>query len=76
MEAQWQADRSMLRTLLRTQPTWTRRDYAEAIGRSVAWIKKWVQRLRGAPPDDVAMLRSQSHARKHPPPKLSHVVID
>jgi len=40
MEAQWQADRSMLRTLLRTQPAWTQRDYAEAVGRSVAWVKK------------------------------------
>lgn len=48
MEAQWQADRSMLRTLLRTQPAWTQRDYAEAIGRSVAWVKKWAKRLRAA----------------------------
>ncbi len=46
MEAQRQADRSMLRTLLRTQPQWTQRDYAETIGRSVAWVKKWRKRLR------------------------------
>ena len=76
MEAQWQADRSMLRTLLRTQPLWTQRDYAQAIGRSVDWVKKWMKRLRAAPADDLAVLRSQSRARKYPPPKLSQTVID
>lgn len=41
MEAQWQADRSMLGTTLRTQPAWTQWDYAAAVGRSVAWVKNW-----------------------------------
>ncbi len=76
MEAQWQADRAMLRTLLRTQPAWTQQDYADAIGRSVAWVKKWAQRLRAAPTDDLSVLRSRSRARKHPPPKLNQLVID
>ncbi len=76
MVALWQADRAMLRTLLRTQPQWTHRDYAQSIGRSVAWVKKWTKRLRAALPDDVAVLRSQSRARKHPPPRLSPTVID
>lgn len=44
MEAQWMADRAMLRTLLRTQPAWTQREYAAAVGRSVAWVKKWAKR--------------------------------
>ncbi len=76
MEAQWQADRSMLRRLMQTQPQWTQRDYADAIGRSMAWVKKWTKRIRAAPADDVAVLRSQSRARKHPPPRLSQIVID
>jgi hypothetical protein len=76
MEAQWMADRWMLRTLLRTQPQWTQRDYAEAVGRSMAWVKTWTKRLRAAPADDVAVLRSQSRARNQPPPKLSLIVID
>jgi hypothetical protein len=76
MDAQWYADRTHLRILLRTQPTWTQRDYAEAIGRSLAWVKKWIKRLRVAPPHDVTVLRSQSRARKHPPPRLSQTVID
>ena len=76
MEAQWQADRSMLRRLMQTQPAWTQRDYADAVGRSIAWVKKWTKRLRAAPPDDVTVLRSQSCARKHAPPKLHQAVID
>ncbi len=43
MEAQWQADRAMLRRLMQTQPTWTQRDYEQSIGRSIAWVKKMVQ---------------------------------
>jgi hypothetical protein len=76
MEAQWQADRSMLRTLLRTQPAWTQQDYANVIGRSLGWVRKWTRRLRAAPADDVAVLRSRSRARKQPPPRLSQAVID
>jgi len=76
MEAQWQADRSMLRRLMHTQPRWTQRDYADAIGRSMAWVKKWTKRLRAVPTDDLAVLRSQSRARKQPPPRLSQIVID
>ena len=76
MEAQWQADRAMLRRLMQTQPTWTQHDYAQSIGRSVAWVKKWTKRLWAAPPDDLAVLRSHSWARKHPPPKLSQTVVD
>jgi hypothetical protein len=76
MEAQWQADRAMLRTLLRTQPTWTHQDYADAIGRSLGWVRKWRKRLRATPVDDVHVLRSQSRARKQLPPKLSQTVID
>ncbi len=76
MEVQWQADRAMLRRLMQTQPQWTQRDYAQSIGRSVAWVKKWIKRLRAAPLDDLAVLRSQPPVRKHLPPKLSQTVID
>ena len=76
MEAQWLADRTTLRTLLRTHPQWTVRDFAEAIGRSRGWVKKWRKRLRAAPPDDDTVLHSQSRAHKHPPPPLDRRVID
>jgi hypothetical protein len=76
MEAQWLADRTTLRTLLRTHPPWTVRDVAEAIGRSRGWVKKWRKRICVAQPDDDTVLHSLSRARKHPPPPLDHRVID
>ncbi len=76
MEAQWLADRTTLRTLLRTHPDWSVRDFAEAIGRSRGWVKKWRKRLHAAPSDDDAALRSRPRRRKHPPPPLHQQVID
>src|SRR5256885_16268480 len=76
MEAQWLADRRHLRTLLATQPQWTRQDLAQALGHSLGWVKKWINRLRNAAPNDDTILQSQSRARKHPPPVLSPIVVD
>jgi hypothetical protein len=76
MEEHWLADRTTLRTLLRTQPRWTVQDLAEAVGRSRSWVKKWRLRLRAAPPDDDQVLHSQSRARRHPPPRLSPAVVE
>jgi len=76
MEAQWVADRQHLRTLLASRPEWTRQDLAEAVGRSLGWVKKWIKRLANAAPDDTTVLQSQSRARKHPPPTISQSVID
>jgi hypothetical protein len=42
MEAQWIADRLRLRTLLVTRPDWTQQDLADAVGRSLSWVKKWI----------------------------------
>jgi len=76
MEAQWVADRLHLRTLLTTQPDWTLQDLAEAVGRSLGWVKKWKKRLQAAAPQDEQVLQSQSRARMHPPPTLSPLVVD
>lgn len=76
MEAQWMSDRLHLRILLTTRPDWTRQDLADALGRSVSWVKKWVKRLRAAAADDESVLHSHSRARNHPPPALSQRVID
>jgi hypothetical protein len=43
---------------------------------SVGWVKKWIKRLREALPEDEAVLHSQSRARKHPPARISQVVVD
>jgi hypothetical protein len=76
MEAHWVADRTLLRALMRTQPTWTLQDLAEATHRSLGWVKKWVTRLRAAAPDDDRVLHSRSRARRMPPPRLHPLVID
>ena len=76
MEEQWQADRAMLRRLLQTEPTWTQRQYAAAIGRSVGWVYKWKRRLQQAAPTDKAVLASQSRARKTPVPRVDPRIVE
>ena len=76
MEAQWLADRSLLRTLIDLHPTWTRQELADAVGRSLGWVKKWIARMRTAPPHDQQILHSRSRARHNPPPPLSPLVIE
>src|SRR5947208_7146393 len=76
MEAVYYAARANLRRVLGQHPTWTRKQCAQAVGMSKGWVKKWVKRLREAPPEDQAVLHSQSRARKHPPERLSEVVVD
>ena len=76
MEAVYYAARANLRRLLTQYPTWTRQQYAQAVGMSLGWVKKWLKRLREAPPDDEVVLAGQSRARKHPPECISAVVVD
>jgi transposase InsO family protein len=76
MNAQWVVDRRRLRSLRDRRPDWTLQDLADAIGRSRAWVKKWVARLRQAAPADEQVLQDRSCARRTPPPRLSQVVVD
>ena len=75
MEAQWQADRSLLRDLLRTRPDLSLKQIAARIGRSYSWAKKWARRLAAAPPEDLEVLHSRSRARKRPPPGWDPLVL-
>jgi transposase InsO family protein len=76
MEAEWSADRANLRLAVRDHPTWSVPQLAQHLGRSVSWVKQWRQRLRAAPPEDEAVLHSQSRARKHPSRALSQLAIE
>src|SRR5438093_9224434 len=76
MEAVYYAARANLRRVLGQHPTWTRKQYAQAVGMSKGWVKKWVKRLQAAPPEDEAVLHSQSRARKHPPERISQAVVE
>jgi hypothetical protein len=76
MEAVYYAARANLRRLLTQYPAWTHQQYAQAVGMSLGWVKKWLKRLRQAPPGDEAVLQGQSRARKHPPERISQRVVD
>ena len=56
MEEHRAADRSRLRRLLLAHPDWPYQEYADQIGRSRDWVKRWVKRLRATPADDETVL--------------------
>lgn len=76
MEEQWLIDRTRLRDLMTEHPGWSKRQLAEAVGRSLSWVKKWRRRLRAAPPGDEAVLRGRSRARRNPPPSIAPEVVE
>src|SRR6266704_977867 len=76
MEAVYYAARANLRRLMRLYPQWTQPQYAQAVGISRGWVKKWKKRLQEAEPEDEQVLYSRSRARKHPPERISQVVVE
>jgi transposase InsO family protein len=76
MEAAWVADRTALQTLLREHPDWHLSELAEAVNRSLGWVKKWVKRFRAADPNDTTVVQSRSRARKRPPLRVAPVVVE
>jgi len=66
MEEEWMRDRARLRDLLIRHPDWTQSHYAETVGRSLSWVKKWRKRLREADPQDPLILLSRSRAHHAP----------
>ena len=69
-EAQLIVQRASLRWLAQQHPSWTHQDLATALGKSLAWVKKWLKRLREAAPGDVMVLHARSRARKTPPASI------
>ncbi len=80
MEANWIAQRSLLRHLLTLHPTWSSAEVAKCLGRSESWVKKWRKRFSEAAPDDQQVLRSRSRARHTPPlptaPEVVQRILD
>src|SRR6476619_6424339 len=66
-ELKWQADRSLLRRLHYEHPDWNKVQLAQATGRSIAWVGKWLGRLAGTALDDRMTLASQSRRPKTAP---------
>jgi len=70
MTTSYYADRINLLYELQQHPDWTQPELAQALKRSLSWVKKWVRRIRqararGEPLAEV--LQGSSCARKHPP---------
>ncbi len=76
MEAVYYAARGNLRRLMRLHPQWTHQQYAQAVGMSRGWVKKWKKRLQKAEPEDEQVLHSHSRARKQPPERISQAVVE
>ena len=74
-EAQLIVQRASLRWLAQQHPTWTQRDLATALGTSLAWVKKWLKRIREAEPTDVMVLHARSRARKTPPVSIASQTV-
>jgi hypothetical protein len=68
MEEEWIRDRARLRTLLKEHPSWTKRQLAQAVGRSLSWVKKWEKRLATVGADTMQVLLSHSRAHHSPYP--------
>ena len=76
MEAVYYVARANLRRLMQQHPQWTQPQYAQAVGMSLGWVKKWKKRLQEAEPQDEQVLHSRSRARKQPPERISQAVSD
>jgi len=66
MEEEWMRDRALLRDLLEKTPHASPQELAQAIGRSVSWVKKWRKRLADGDPHDPCVLCSCSRAHRAP----------
>jgi hypothetical protein len=73
-EAQNVADRSALRTLWRTFPHLSAREYARRLGRSESWARTWIRRFETAP-TDATVIFGRSRVRHHLPPPPAPEVI-
>lgn len=57
-------DRLRLYFLIREQPNWAAESYAELIGRSAKWVRKWMRRFTEDQSGTLALFLSQSRAPK------------
>jgi len=67
MDEQWIVDRCQLREAWLEHPDWSKRELAQAVGRSKSWVTKWLKRIRSSTLEDREILQGHSCARKHPP---------
>jgi transposase InsO family protein len=79
MPSSYLTERANLYVLVTTCPHWTQPQFAQALGTSLGWVKKWMKRLRvgraaGLPVAQI--LQGLSRARKTPPPTTSAFMVE
>lgn len=74
MEEQWVMDRQRLWSLHQAEPEWGKRRLAQALGRSLRWVKKWFKRLQGVDLSDETIWFSRSRARHTSPKQVTKPV--
>ena len=67
MESEWELDRIQLYQLRRAHPDWTLKQLAQAVGRCLSWVKKWLKRFREMNKPSLEMFKSHSRAPRHRP---------
>jgi len=76
MESEWELDRIRLHQLRSAHPSWTQPQLAQALKRSLSWVKKWLKRFREVGQPSLAMFQSHSRAPVHRPRQVVKAVRD
>jgi len=76
MESEWELDRIRLFQVRRAHPEWTLPHLAQALQRSLSWVKKWLRRFREAGQVTLETFKSQSRAPHHRSRQVVAVVRD
>ena len=75
MEDLWVEKRIELGQLLRKEPQWTNRQYAQDLGMSLSWVKIWKPRLRGKVLS-LESVQSRSHRPHNIKTKLNETTVN
>src|SRR5437870_5312172 len=79
MTTSYYADRVNLDRLHHRHPQWSQQQLADALGRSLSWVKKWLSRVRDAQATGQSVelvLQGQSRARKHAPVPTDPLIVE
>ena len=75
MESQWIVDRARLRLLQQQHPTWQKKRFAQELGYSLSWVKKWLKRFAKSDPNDGSVLLSRSRAPDNRQKRVGEIVV-
>ena len=71
IDTQWTYDRIRLYKLWKNHADWSQKRFADVIGYSVSWVKKWLARFRQVDHLTLEVFASRSRAPHNPAHKVS-----